>query len=168
MFADVCINSAASTLPCKDNEIFNTNICGFRYSTITMDHIWRTLISEKTVVLSLPEHPDTSEIRLTFFFCACSFSEALEGLRLNIFFLSGPKIFPWSENSERAAPAQVSEGCCHSRNCRLKKTCLEEGTAAHGCSRTKPVEGSHVVWLKLKWCKHKPMRFVQVCLDPSD
>lgn len=93
-FADVCINSAESTLPCKDDEIFNTNICGFRYSTITMDHVWRTQISEKTVVLSLPEHPDTSEIRLTFFFCACSFSEALEGRRLNIFSLSGPKISP--------------------------------------------------------------------------
>lgn len=52
------------------------------------------LWAEKTVVLSLPEHPETSEIRLTFFFCACSFSEALEGLRLNIFSTSGPKISP--------------------------------------------------------------------------
>lgn len=44
--------------------------------------------------LNLSEHSNSSKCHRTFFFCACSFSEALEGLRLNIFTVSGRKISP--------------------------------------------------------------------------
>lgn len=52
------------------------------------------LRAKKTLFLNLWEHSISSKLHRTFFFCACSFSEALEGLRLNIFTVSGPKISP--------------------------------------------------------------------------
>lgn len=42
-----------------------------------------------------------------------------------------------------------------------------KGHASPLCSANH-VEGSHMASLKLKWCKHKPMRSVSVRLDSTD
>lgn len=52
--------------------------------------------------------------KLTFFFCPCSFSEALEGLRLNIFFLSGPSgVSLGKKPCERHAGLKSVRVFCH-------------------------------------------------------
>lgn len=39
-----------------------------------------------------PKSSKYPKLHLTFFFCTCSFSEALEDLRLNIFSFNGPQM----------------------------------------------------------------------------
>lgn len=92
----------------------------------------------------------SKKLHLTFFFCTCSFSEALEGLRLSIFPFSGPQIsleslerMPWGRHT-----ALDQRFFRHDQSSQItqERSNWQEGRAALDCSQTECRCWEEVTW----------------------
>lgn len=125
---------------------------------LSYSHLYNLHLSTLTF-LNLPQQ--THNQKLTFLFCTCSFSEALEGLRLNIFFfLSGPLDISGQKAASERYTGFNQWGflslCCHCQSCQVKKN-TEGGRAALRCSQTKCRSWEEVTWPRKKTEEANPV-----------
>lgn len=146
-------------------------VCNKDIFTITLYNIYRKKTQFEHTDFKPSRTTDNGQ-KLTFFFCTCSFlsSEALEGLRLNIFFFTGPSLRTKSCGSE--TPALIREGFCHcavtAKVARLKKEVeLHSAAAWTECRSWEEVTWPHRNW-RGKPCfwssgLHTALRAITLC-----
>lgn len=129
----------------------NLSYCGDNSGLKSADRIGKAFSTQNKQTNTQKQQ----KLQLTFFFCTCSFSEALDGLRLSIFLLP---VVPRNLRTKCCESPTPGSFCRHqSRVVDFNENSSQEDRAALHCCRTRVRRqgGSHVATTVKFWFRHR-------------